>query len=147
MTFFVGKTYFCQYFFKQIPIYNFKTGDVFILDYKKSLIQWNGKEANRFEKLKACQCLADMAARNGRQQKIIVEQGRFNFDLIECLGPMPESFHPASCDTEFEKVQASKPPKAYKIDDTTVIAEGTFKLGIKLVSLTIYKLPRLFFTY
>ena len=31
---------------------SFNEGDVFILDYQNWLIQWNGKEANRFEKLK-----------------------------------------------------------------------------------------------
>lgn len=48
-----------------------------------------------------------MAARNGRQQKVIVEQGRHNKDLIECLGPMPVTFNPPSDDVEFEKVQGS----------------------------------------
>ena len=41
----------------------FNEGDVFILEFKNWLVQWNGKSANRFEKLKACQCLAEMAAR------------------------------------------------------------------------------------
>ena len=56
----------------------FNEGDVFILDYQNWLIQWNGKEANRFEKLKACQCLQEMKARNGRQTTVMVEQGRSN---------------------------------------------------------------------
>ena len=84
---------------------SFNEGDVFILDYKNWLIQWNGKSANRFEKLKACQCLAEMAARNGRQQRVIVEQGRTNKSMIEALGEMPESYNPPSDDAEFEKVQ------------------------------------------
>jgi len=44
--------------------------------------KWNGKAANRFEKLKACQTLADMAAKTGRPKKIIVEQGRSHEALI-----------------------------------------------------------------
>ena len=57
---------------------SFNEGDVFILDYKNWLIQWNGKEANRFEKLKACQSLQELKARNGKQTTVVVEQGRTN---------------------------------------------------------------------
>ena len=55
---------------------SFNEGDVFILDYKNWLIQWNGKEANRFEKLKACQSLQELKARNGKQTTVVIEQGR-----------------------------------------------------------------------
>ena len=69
---------------------SFNEGDVFILEYKNWLVQWNGKAANRFEKLKACQTLADMAAKTGRPKKVIVEQGRSHEaligELLEILG-------------------------------------------------------------
>ena len=48
----------------------------------ESGVKWNGKAANRFEKLKACQTLADMAAKTGRPKKVIVEQGRSHEALI-----------------------------------------------------------------
>ena len=61
---------------------SFNEGDVFILDYKNWLIQWNGKEANRFEKLKACQSLQELKARNGKQTTVVVEQGRTHKVII-----------------------------------------------------------------
>ena len=103
---------------------SFNEGDVFILDYQNWLIQWNGKEANRFEKLKACQCLQEMKARNGRQTTVIVEQGRGNKVLVECLGDMPATFSPASDDAEFEKAKVAKPAVLYKFLHELPIAKG-----------------------
>ncbi|CBY08383.1 unnamed protein product [Oikopleura dioica] len=103
---------------------SFNEGDVFILEYKNWLVQWNGKAANRFEKLKACQTLADMAAKTGRPKKIIVEQGRSHEALIECLGPLPDTYEPGTDDVEFEKASASKPPVLYAVNDNKKLGEG-----------------------
>ena len=112
---------------------SFNEGDVFILDYKNWLIQWNGKEANRFEKLKACQSLQELKARNGKQTTVVIEQGRTHKALIECLGEAPETFNPASDDAEFEKKGKAKPARLYKFLDPNPVAEGKFiKQGLLL---------------
>ena len=55
---------------------------------------------------------------------MIIEQGRHHQALVECLGDMPETFNPASDDTEFEKVQAQKAPRLFSVQTRKMLAEG-----------------------
>ncbi|KAK3515554.1 hypothetical protein QTP70_024384 [Hemibagrus guttatus] len=54
---------------------SFNTGDVFLLDMGKNIVQWNGPQSNRQERLKACLLAQDIRdrERGGRAQIGIVE--------------------------------------------------------------------------
>lgn len=46
-------------------------GDVFILDTKEALFMWEGKDANRYEKVRGGEVLAKMCAQRGHHQKMV----------------------------------------------------------------------------
>uniref|UniRef100_A0A4W4GZ12 HP domain-containing protein n=1 Tax=Electrophorus electricus TaxID=8005 RepID=A0A4W4GZ12_ELEEL len=54
---------------------SFNTGDVFLLDMGKAIVQWNSPQSNRKEKLKACMLAQDIRdrERGGRVQIGVVE--------------------------------------------------------------------------
>ncbi|XP_070570156.1 advillin-like isoform X2 [Ptychodera flava] len=97
-------------------------GDVFILDLGKKIIQWNGSEANRWEKLKGtqtCQRIRD-SERGGRAQVVVNEENDRSLDpdFLTVMGEK-KPVAPASAgddDSAFERnVQAQT--KMYKVSD------------------------------
>uniref|UniRef100_A0A3B4CPK2 HP domain-containing protein n=1 Tax=Pygocentrus nattereri TaxID=42514 RepID=A0A3B4CPK2_PYGNA len=57
---------------------SFNTGDVFLLDMGKTIVQWNGPQSNRRERLKGCMLAQDIRdrERGGRAQIGVVEGDR-----------------------------------------------------------------------
>ncbi|XP_076868766.1 advillin [Brachyhypopomus gauderio] len=57
---------------------SFNTGDVFLLDMGKAIVQWNGPQSNKKERLKACMLAQDIRdrERGGRAQIGVVEGDR-----------------------------------------------------------------------
>ncbi|XP_077997752.1 advillin-like isoform X1 [Glandiceps talaboti] len=97
-------------------------GDVFILDLGATIIQWNGSEANRWEKLKGaqhCQRIRD-SERGGRAKITVIEENDRSYDkaFTEIMGEK-KPVAPASAvddDSAFERAVQSQ-TRMYKVSD------------------------------
>ncbi|KAL4001095.1 hypothetical protein ACER0C_006394 [Sarotherodon galilaeus] len=85
---------------------SFNKGDIFLLDIGKAIVQWNGPQSNRREKLKAVLLAQDIRdrERGGRAQIGVVEGGdeRSSPELMKVLttvlGPKPAQLKEATPD-------------------------------------------------
>uniref|UniRef100_A0A669F310 Villin like n=1 Tax=Oreochromis niloticus TaxID=8128 RepID=A0A669F310_ORENI len=85
---------------------SFNKGDIFLLDIGKAIVQWNGPQSNRREKLKAVLLAQDIRdrERGGRAQIGVVEGGdeRSSPELMKVLttvlGPKPSQLKEATSD-------------------------------------------------
>ncbi|XP_039473313.1 villin-1 isoform X2 [Oreochromis aureus] len=85
---------------------SFNKGDIFLLDIGKAIVQWNGPQSNRREKLKAVLLAQDIRdrERGGRAQIGVVEGGdeRSSPELMKVLttvlGPKPAQLKEATSD-------------------------------------------------
>ncbi|XP_077176802.1 villin-1 isoform X2 [Paroedura picta] len=102
---------------------SFNQGDVFLLDLGKLIIQWNGPESNRMERLKGMNVAKDIRdhERGGRAQIGVVD-GEAEADspglmkvLTYVLGPKPE-IQPASPDAVVDQKMVSA-LKLYHVSD------------------------------
>ncbi|XP_038149535.1 villin-1 isoform X1 [Cyprinodon tularosa] len=92
---------------------SFNNGDVFILDLGKNIVQWNGPECNRREKLKAVQLAQDIRdrERGGRADIVIVEGAREKETpeavqmMADVLGQKPAQLRKAIPDNKDEQEQ------------------------------------------
>ncbi|XP_077377241.1 gelsolin-like isoform X2 [Festucalex cinctus] len=78
----------------QVPLTwdSFNTGDTFILDLGKEIIQWSGCHSNHFEKLKATMVSKGIRdnERCGRASLLICDDGTEVAKMTEMLGDKPE---------------------------------------------------------
>uniref|UniRef100_A0AAQ6AAM9 HP domain-containing protein n=1 Tax=Amphiprion ocellaris TaxID=80972 RepID=A0AAQ6AAM9_AMPOC len=87
---------------------SFNNGDIFLLDVGKAIVQWNGPQSNRREKLKAVLLAQDIRdrERGGRAQIGVVEGGdeRDSPELMNVmttvLGQKPAQLKPATADDQ-----------------------------------------------
>ncbi|XP_041824658.1 villin-1 [Melanotaenia boesemani] len=92
---------------------SFNNGDIFLLDVGKSIVQWNGPQSNRKEKLKAVLLAQDIRdrERGGRAQIGVVEGGneRDSPELMNImtaiLGPKPNHLREAVSDEKHDQMQ------------------------------------------
>ncbi|XP_047424298.1 villin-1 isoform X2 [Mugil cephalus] len=93
---------------------SFNNGDIFLLDMGKAIVQWNGPQSNRREKLKAVLLGQDIRdrERGGRAQIGVVEGSdeRDSPDLMKVmttvLGPKPAQLREATPDTSPQQAQS-----------------------------------------
>ena len=105
---------------------------MFIFTHRNEIIQWNGKNANPFEKLRASRYATDLvSSSNGRLQKRTVEQNgqtdEADLDtVVQCMGPMPSHFPPGLPDEHRTKpmTHTSQKSKIYSIKSTTPVVVG-----------------------
>ncbi|XP_028289758.1 villin-1 isoform X2 [Gouania willdenowi] len=92
---------------------SFNKGDIFLLDMGKAIVQWNGPQSNRREKLKAVMLAQDIRDRErGGRAKIGVVEGNNERDspelmkvMTKVLGPKPGQLREATSDEESDLVQ------------------------------------------
>ncbi|KAI4888023.1 hypothetical protein NFI96_034695, partial [Prochilodus magdalenae] len=105
---------------------SFNTGDVFLLDMGKSIVQWNGPQSNRRERLKGCMLAQDIRdrERGGRAQIGIVEGEKEEASselmkmMISVLGQRTGSLRDAVPDDTPDQLQAAN-VKLYQVSDTS----------------------------
>ncbi|TRZ01849.1 hypothetical protein DNTS_007154 [Danionella cerebrum] len=103
---------------------SFNLGDIFLLDLGKAIIQWNGPQSNRQEKLKAVMLAQDIRdrERGGRAQIGVVEGGQEDASpdlmkiLLSVLGPRTGHLKEAIPDDKAELNQSSS-VKLYHVCD------------------------------
>ncbi|XP_069067156.1 villin-like protein [Pleurodeles waltl] len=90
---------------------SFNSGDVFLLDLGKVIVQWNGPESNKSERISACglaQSIRD-DERGGRAQIGIVDNEADSPDLMQTmtavLGPRSGELKPAIPDEKPDQLQ------------------------------------------
>ncbi|KAM4687933.1 villin-1-like [Discoglossus pictus] len=90
---------------------SFNSGDVFILDLGKVLIQWNGPESNRTERIRACALAQSIRddERGGRAQIGIIDNEQDSPDLMQImtavLGARTGALKPAVPDEKADEQQ------------------------------------------
>nr|XP_015810628.2 villin-1 isoform X1 [Nothobranchius furzeri]XP_015810629.2 villin-1 isoform X1 [Nothobranchius furzeri] len=102
---------------------SFNNGDVFLLDMGKTIVQWNGPESNKGERLKAVLLAQDIRdrERGGRAEISVVEGGHEQETpelklMMVALGPKPNNLKKAVPDDTHDQVQASG-VKLYHVSD------------------------------
>ncbi|XP_014681029.1 PREDICTED: villin-1-like isoform X2 [Priapulus caudatus] len=117
----------------EVPISwsSFNEGDSFILDVGKAIFVWNGKSANRIEKIRAADVAARLKAEHGGAHMVFVEDGhekdfmsseeRVIFNQF--LDLAQKSVKPASDDREFDRRTVAE-LKLYRCSDE----DGTLKV-------------------
>eukprot|EP00300_Choanocystis_sp_HF-7_P015692 c19141_g1_i3.p1 GENE.c19141_g1_i3~~c19141_g1_i3.p1 ORF type:complete len:804 (+),score=216.53 c19141_g1_i3:39-2450(+) len=95
-------------------------GDVFILDLGLSIIQWNGKNANRNEKAKALDVTSSIRnnERGGRATVDVIEQGSEPESFWAALGGKVNVPEDGPSDEAFEKKAASE-VNLYRVSDVS----------------------------
>lgn len=84
---------------------SFNHGDIFILEHKDQVYQWNGNESNPFERVKACRLANKIAAdeKQGKARVRIVEDCESDdtvpSGMVDALGERPSEISAAVCDT------------------------------------------------
>ncbi|XP_043961338.1 villin-1 [Gambusia affinis] len=92
---------------------SFNNGDVFLLDLGKTIIQWNGPECNRREKLKALLLAQDIRdrERGGRADVVVMEGARERETpelvqmMADVLGKRPSQLKKAAPDDKHDQEQ------------------------------------------
>uniref|UniRef100_A0A8B9LTZ5 Villin-like n=1 Tax=Astyanax mexicanus TaxID=7994 RepID=A0A8B9LTZ5_ASTMX len=105
---------------------SFNSGDVFLLDMGKSIVQWNGPQSNRGERLKGCLLAQDIRdrERGGRARIGVVEGDREEASselikmMISVLGQRTGSLRDAVPDDTPDQFQVSH-VKLYQVSDTS----------------------------
>ncbi|XP_057680934.1 villin-1 isoform X2 [Corythoichthys intestinalis] len=93
---------------------SFNTGDIFLLDLGKAIVQWNGEKSNRREKLKATLLAQDIRDRErGGRAQIGVVEGADERDSPELMKTMTEALG-----------QRNTPVKAAVPDDDSLQARN-----------------------
>lgn len=114
-------------------------GDVFILDQGKTIYQWNGKEANKYEKFKGLEMVKKIndQDRGGKCEQVFLDSGRNDESCAQFwneLGGKKSDVKPATPD----KIHKASAPKLIKISDEsgkllqTVVGEG--KLTYEMIN-------------
>lgn len=95
-------------------------GDVFILDAGKKLYQWNGKNANKYEKFKALEVINKINAdeRGGKAQLFFLDSGKNDAQCADFWKHVGDKKHVHADDGKDDAVKAS-PPKLFRISDAT----------------------------
>jgi hypothetical protein len=94
-------------------------GDVFILDEGLKLYQWNGKEANKYEKFKGLEMINKINSeeRGGKAELVFLDSGKNDTDASnpfwQAVGPKSD-VQAATDDAEVK----SSPPQLYRITDS-----------------------------
>lgn len=98
---------------------NMNQGDVFILDAGLKIYQWNGKNANKYEKFKALEVVNKVNAdeRGGRAELIFLDSGK-NDDNADFWGLVGDKGAVQEDDGKEDVVKAT-PPQMYRISDST----------------------------
>ncbi|XP_013857634.1 villin-1 [Austrofundulus limnaeus] len=104
---------------------SFNNGDVFLLDMGKNIVQWNGPESNRKERLKAVLLAQDIRdrERGGRAEISDVEGGHEKDSpelmnlMTATLGPKPSQLKKAVPDDTPEEAQAGSVKLYHVFDD------------------------------
>nr|DBA25049.1 TPA: hypothetical protein GDO54_012622 [Pyxicephalus adspersus] len=92
---------------------SFNKGDVFLLDLGKVIIQWNGPESNKTERIRACSLAQSIRddERGGRAQIGIVDKEQDSPDLMQImtavLGPRTSELKDATADEKPDEQQKS----------------------------------------
>uniref|UniRef100_A0A3Q0SYB1 Villin like n=1 Tax=Amphilophus citrinellus TaxID=61819 RepID=A0A3Q0SYB1_AMPCI len=105
---------------------SFNRGDIFLLDIGKAIVQWNGPQSNRREKLKAVLLAQDIRdrERGGRAQIGVVEGGdeKSSPELMKvmtaALGPKPAQLKEATPDDVTDSAQRNS-VRLYHVYDNT----------------------------
>lgn len=95
---------------------SFNLGDVFIVDLGKIIIQWNGPESNRMERLKGAQMAKDIrdSERAGRAQVFIIDGENERKEknayegMVKLLGEKPASIAAAISDEKVSRERLSQ---------------------------------------
>nr|CAB3267612.1 villin-1 [Phallusia mammillata] len=106
---------------------SFNMGDVFLVDLGKVILQWNGPESNRLERLKATVMAKEIRdrERGGRAQVMVIdgENERGNgkaFDaLLKILGAKPKSIKPSTPDDKASRSKMAQ-LKLFQIEGDSV---------------------------
>jgi len=116
-------------------------GDVFILDAGLKLYQWNGKNANKYEKFKALEVINNVNAseRGGKAELVFLDSGKNDADeknFWDHVGPKSA----VQEDDGKEDVIKATPPQLYRISDSTgkllFTKEGEGKLKFEQLDTT-----------
>jgi len=105
---------------------SFNQGDVFIVDLGKIIIQWNGPESNRMERLKGAKMAREIrdSERGGRAQVYIVDgedesREKTAFDgMVKILGNKPSKLAAATSDEKASRDRMSQ-LKLFHVSDAT----------------------------
>ncbi|KAI5617179.1 villin-like protein isoform X1 [Silurus asotus] len=105
---------------------SFNTGDVFLLDMGKNMVQWNGPQSNRQERLKACMLAQDIRdrERGGRAQIGIIEGEKEEASpelmkvMVSVLGQRTGQMKDAIPDNTPNQLQTSN-VKLYQVSDAS----------------------------
>ncbi|KAL6462850.1 hypothetical protein MHYP_G00292720 [Metynnis hypsauchen] len=105
---------------------SFNTGDVFLLDMGKTIVQWNGPQSNRRERLKGCMLAQDIRdrERGGRAQIGVVEGDREEASaelmkmMISVLGQRSGALRDAVPDDTPDQLQIDN-VKLYQVSDAS----------------------------
>ncbi|XP_037829188.1 villin-1 isoform X2 [Kryptolebias marmoratus] len=105
---------------------SFNCGDVFLLDMGKTVVQWNGQESNRRERLKAVLLAQDIRdrERGGRADISVVDGGREQDSpellklMTATLGPKPGQLKKAVSDDKHDQAQAGSVKLYHVFDDS-----------------------------
>ncbi|XP_061624984.1 gelsolin-like [Phyllopteryx taeniolatus] len=97
---------------------SFNTGDTFILDLGKEIIQWSGCHSNHFEKLKATTVSKRIRdnERCGRASLLICDEGSEPEKMVEVLGHKPELPEARPDDAKMD-ARDRKLAKLFKVSD------------------------------
>lgn len=95
-------------------------GDVFILDAGKKLFQWNGKNANKYEKFKALEVVNKINAdeRGGKATLTFLESGKDDAACAEFWKHVGDRKHVVQDDGKDDTIKAT-PPCLWRISDST----------------------------
>nr|XP_033787634.1 villin-like protein [Geotrypetes seraphini]XP_033787635.1 villin-like protein [Geotrypetes seraphini] len=111
------------------------SGDVFLVDCGKLIIQWNGPESNKSERIRAC-CLAQSirdSERGGRAQIGVIDSEKDSPDLMQImtavLGERKGDLKPATPDEKADELQKANVRlyHVYEKDGDLVVQETAIK--------------------
>ncbi|XP_077185065.1 advillin [Paroedura picta] len=119
---------------------SFNVGDVFLLDLGRVIVQWNGPESNKQERMKAMFLAKDIRdrERGGRTEIRVVEgdEEKASPDLMKVLeselGERPQDLKPAISDEAVEWQQRSN-ISLYRVSDSEGKMQVTEEVGRPLV--------------
>lgn len=97
-------------------------GDVFILDMGLKMYQWNGKDANKYEKFKGLEMMKKIndSERGGRAEQIFLESGKdANPDFWKGIGVSSGTKPSIAAATEDSAANTAKPPALFQISDSS----------------------------
>jgi len=101
-------------------------GDVFILDLGLTLYQWNGKDANKYEKFKALELITKIKndERGGKAKLVFLEGDQKDDAFWKALGGTIADVKSAEAAGSDDDVKAEAPVQLFRVSD----ASGTLKV-------------------